>query len=108
LHRYRLFVQQDPLAQYQVDETGEMATLFPQESLVSTTSYVIMVRRGNAARRALHNTIGVASVALCVKHHPDLVEALKAQSNHVWNEAAVEGVGGLWTWARELVTSMLG
>ena len=72
---YNLLVNGDPLAQYQVDEVGDSAKLMPKNTLSPSSSYVVFVKRGNTARRMLHNSIGLVAVGMCARRSPELMEA---------------------------------
>ena len=88
---YGMFVQGDPLAHYQVDEVGAGAKMLPKDTLSPSTSYVMMVRRGNSARMLLHNSIGLIAVTMCLRRSPDTVEQAKLHFNVVYDEVTSEG-----------------
>ncbi len=103
---YKLAVGSDPMQAYQLDETGELAKLFPQGSLMPGTSYIILVRRGNAARCMLHNVLGAASIYLCARRHPELVTTASGHIQETATAVAEEGIVGMLLRAQHTVATL--
>eukprot|EP00039_Didymoeca_costata_P012330 m.176917 g.176917 ORF g.176917 m.176917 type:complete len:187 (-) comp15449_c0_seq3:3725-4285(-) len=69
---YGAFVQADPVSKYQIDETGEEARDIPSKYMPSLSSFVVLVRRDDTARKFLHNGLGLFSLWTCVRIAPQL------------------------------------
>eukprot|EP00037_Helgoeca_nana_P010967 m.97443 g.97443 ORF g.97443 m.97443 type:complete len:204 (+) comp20529_c0_seq1:32-643(+) len=72
---YALLWQFDPLCKYQVDGRGESATELPTEVLRPGSSYILFVRKDDAARKVVHYSLAALSVGLCMRYAPEQLTA---------------------------------
>eukprot|EP00047_Mylnosiga_fluctuans_P023260 m.135060 g.135060 ORF g.135060 m.135060 type:complete len:157 (-) comp9524_c0_seq3:2627-3097(-) len=61
---YDMLWQQDPLCQYQLDHTGDELVNIPTSELKPSTPYAVLVFRDNTARKVLHNTFAIITMAV--------------------------------------------
>ena len=62
---YDLFWQRDPLCKYQIDSHGDRMVDVPSDMIKDGTSYVLLIRRDDSARKVLQRTIALGVVAYC-------------------------------------------